>query len=399
MRIGTANVYDNALEQLYKRQSDMLTQQEQLSSGLRVNRASDDPIAAAQAERAMVRLSRIETDQRALETQRSALSTAEAGLGEALGRMQDLRELVIAAGNAGYTESDRTTLAQQISNLRDQIFAIANRTDSNGVPLFGGLGSTGSPFADIPAGVQFQGAPGQRAASTTALPGAMNGQAIWMDVPSGNRSFEVSLADANTGGVWTDTGTVVSPTLLTGHDYSISFTVIAGVTTYDVLNTSTGAPTNPVLIGQPYTSGAPIQFDGLSVLPQGAPASGDTVTIAPSTPLNIFNLLDGTINSINNASSDNRLSQAIALSLAQIDTGMERLQAARGQAGDWLNRADSITDAQSARSLALESDRSRAVDADMAKAISNFTTAQTGYQAALQSYAQIQRLSLFNYIN
>ena len=396
MRIGTANVYETSLEQLYKRQNEMLTQQEQLSSGLRVNRASDDPIAAAQAERAMVRLNRIDTDQRALETQRSALSSAEAGLGEALGRMQDLRELVVAAGNAAFSPADRNTLAKQISSLRDQIFAIANRTDSNGVPLFGGLGSAGAPFADIPAGVLFQGASGQRAATTTALPGAMNGQAIWMDVPSGNRTFEVSLGAGNSGGVWTDTGHVVSPALLTGQDYRIDFTVSAGVTTYDVVNTTTSAT---VLSAQPYTSGAPIQFDGLSVLPQGAPASGDTVTIAPSTPLNIFNLLDGTINSINNASSDNRLSQAIALSLAQIDTGMERLQAARGQAGDWLNRADSITDAQSARSLALESDRSRAVDADMAKAISNFTTAQTGYQAALQSYAQIQRLSLFNYIN
>ncbi len=396
MRIGTANVYDNALEQLYKRQGDMLTQQEQLSSGLRVNRASDDPIAAAKAERVLVRLSRIDTDQRALETQRSALSSAEAGLGEALGRMQDLRELVIAAGDAGYSPNDRTTIADQISNLRDQIFAIANRTDSNGVPLFGGLGSAGAPFADIPAGVQFQGAPGQRAATTTALPGAMNGQAIWMDVPSGNRTFEVSLGAGNTGGVWTDSGTVISPALLTGDNYRIDFTVTAGVTTYDVVNTTTAAT---VLSAQPYTSGAPIQFDGLSVLPQGAPAGGDTVTIAPSTPLNLFNLLDDTINSIHSASSDNKLSQAIALSLAQIDTGMERLQAARGQAGDWQNRADSITDAQSARSLALESDRSRAVDADMAKAISNFTTAQTGYQAALQSYAQIQRLSLFNYIN
>ena len=47
MRIGTANVYETSLEQLYKRQNEMLTQQEQLSSGLRVNRASDDPIAAA----------------------------------------------------------------------------------------------------------------------------------------------------------------------------------------------------------------------------------------------------------------------------------------------------------------------------------------------------------------
>ncbi|MCP5282642.1 MAG: flagellar hook-associated protein FlgL [Rhodoferax sp.] len=396
MRIGTASAYDSSLELLYKRQTDMASQQEQLSSGLRVNRTSDDPIAAAQAERAMVRLSRIETDQRALETQRSALASAEAGLGEAIGLMQTAREFVIAAGNAAYTPANRETLATQLNSLRDQIFAIANRTDSNGVPLFGGLGSAGSPFADIPAGVLFQGAAGQRAATTTALPGTMNGQAIWMDVPSGNRTFEVSLGAANTGGVWTDPGTVLSPALVTGQNYRIDFTVTAGVTTYDVVNTTTAAT---VLSGQPYTDGAPIQFDGISVIAHGAPANGDTIDIAPSTTLNMFNLLDDTISNIDKASGDNKLAQGITLSLAQIDTGLERLQAARGQAGDWLNRADSITNAQSARSLTLEADRSRAVDVDMVKAISDFSKTQTGYQAALQSYAQIQRLSLFNYIN
>lgn len=396
MRIGTANAYDNSLELLYKRQTEMVGQQEQLSSGLRVNRASDDPIASAQAERAMVRLSRIETDQRALETQRSALSSAEAGLGEAIGLMQDAREFVIAAGNAGYTPANRQAIALQLTSLRDQIFAIANRADSNGLPLFGGLGSANAPFADIPAGVQFQGAAGQRAATTTSLPGAMNGQAIWMDVPSGNRTFEVSLAATNTGGVWTDPGTVLSPALLTGDNYRIDFTVTAGVTTYDVVDTTTSAT---VLSAQPYTDGAPIQFDGVSIVVHGAAANGDSVDIAPSTTLNVFNMLDDAIGNIDKANGDNKLAQGIALSLAQFDTALERLQAARGQAGDWLNRADSITNAQSARSLTLESDRSRAVDVDMVKAISDFGKTQTGYQAALQSYAQIQRLSLFNYIN
>lgn len=108
---------------------------------------------------------------------------------------------MLAAGNAAYTPANRDTLAAQLRSLRDQIFAIANRTDNNGLPLYGGLGSAAAPFADIPAGVQFQGAPGQRAATTTNLPGAMNGQAIWMDVPSGNRSFQVSLAAGNSGGL------------------------------------------------------------------------------------------------------------------------------------------------------------------------------------------------------
>jgi flagellar hook-associated protein 3 FlgL len=396
MRIGTSNTSDNALEQLYKRQSELSGQQEKLSSGLRVNRVSDDPLASAQAERVMVRLDRIETDQRALETQRAALSGAEAGLGEAIGLMQSAREFVIAAGNAAYSPANRDTLAQQLTSLRDQIFAISNRTDNNGVPLFGGLGSAGSPFADFPAGVLYQGAAGQRSATTTALPGTMNGQAIWMDVPSGNRTFEVSLGGGNTGTVWTDPGAVVSPTLVTGDNYSINFTVTAGVTTYDVVNTSTATT---IAAGQPYVDNAPIQFDGVSVLAQGTPGNGDALNITPSTTKNVFNLLDQTIASIDDSPSDNRLAHAVALSLSQIDTAMQRMQAARGQAGDWLNRADTITNAQSARSLSLESDRARAIDADMVKVISDFNKTQTGYQAALQSYAKMQSLSLFNYIN
>ena len=51
------------------------------------------------------------------------------------------------------------------------------------------------------------------------------------------------------------------------------------------------------------------------------------------------------------------------------------------------------------RSEQLEADRSRAEDLDMIKGISDFQNQQTGYQAALQTYASVQKLSLFNYIS
>lgn len=396
MRLGTANSFDNGLENLFKRQSQLSSLQEQLSSGKKVNRASDDPTAAAQAERAMTRLSRIDSDQRALETQRNAINKAESTLGDAIALVQNIRELAVAAGNASYTPADRTTIAQQMRAMREQLLTLANSTDSNGVPVFGGLGSAGAPFADLAAGVQFQGVAGQRAASATALPGTMNGQAIWMNVPSGNGTFKVGLNAANTGTVWTDPGSVVSPAALTGNNYSIRFNVVAGVTTYDVVNTTTSAS---VASGQPYTDGGPIQFDGMSVIVHGTPQTGDAVDIAPSTQSNVFKLIDDTIASVDNTPGNNQLAQAVSLSLAQIDTGLQRLQSARGQAGDWLNRADSITSTQNANSITLEADKSRAVDLDMAKGFSDFNLAQTAYQAALQSYAQIQKLSLFNFIN
>jgi flagellar hook-associated protein 3 FlgL len=396
MRTGTANTYDNALQQLFQRQSDLAAQQEKLTSGNRVNRASDDPQAAAQAERAMVRISRVETDQRALEVQRGAISTAETTLGDATELVRSVRELVIQSGNAGNLPGDRTILAKKMSDLRDQLLTLANRSDSNGVPLFGGLGSTSAPFADVPAGVQYQATPGQRSTTTTGLPGAMNGQAIWMDVKSGNGTFEVGLGAANTGAAWTDAGTVTAPGALTGNNYSVNFSVVNGVTSYDVVNTTTSVT---VAAGQPYSDGAPVQFDGMSVVVHGQPANGDSVSVAPSAQTNIFKVLDDAIRGVDNKPGGNQMSQTVSLALKQIDTGLDKLQAARSQAGVWLNRADSITSAQEARTIALNGDKSRAIELDMVKGISDFKLLDTGYQAALQSYAQIQKLSLFNFIN
>ena len=78
---------------------------------------------------------------------------------------------------------------------------------------------------------------------------------------------------------------------------------------------------------------------------------------------------------------------------------MARIAGARGQAGALLVLADRITSNQEKRSIQLDGDRSRAEDLDMIKGISDFQNQQTGYQAALQSYASVQKLSLFNFIS
>lgn len=401
MRLGSANTYDNALQNLYTRQADLSSQQEKLTSGKNVNRASDDPTGASQAERTMTRLTRVATEQRALDVQRNSITMAETTLGDATNLTQSIRELVVSAGNGAYSKSDRATIAQQLSGLRDQLFTLSNRTDTNGIPLFGGLGSASAPFTDATTGVVFNGIPGQRSSTEVSLPSAMNGQAIWMNVPTGNGSFNVGLpvapATLNTGGVWAEPGQVISPTLLTGASYTVTFTVdasvVPNVTTYDVPTAS------PPVVAQPYVDGQAIQFDGMSFVTHGAPATGDVLEITPSTTSNIFKVIDDAIASIDNAPGSSTLNHAIALALTQIDTSMDRVQSARGQAGDWLNRADNIENTQNGRTVQLNADKSRAEDLDMVKGISDFQKFQTGYQAALQSYAQVQKLSLFNYLS
>ena len=402
MRLGSANTYDNTLANLTTRQADLASLQEKLSAGKRVVRASDDPTGAAQAERAMTRIARIETEQRALNIQRNSMTMAESTLGNAVETLQSIRDLVISAGNAGYSNINRTSIAQQISSLRDQLFTFANRQDSNGVPLFGGLGSATAPFTDqIVAGVQFQGTSGQHASTAVSIPSAMDGQAIWMSTPTGNGVYKVSLGTntitglANSGTAWSDVGQIINPSALTGDNYSISFSVVGGVTTYDVTDTTTATT---VLSGQTYTSGKNIQFDGMSIRVEGVPSDGDTLAVASSTTTNIFKVVDDAIAAIKDKPYDNKLMQAYTRALAEIDAGMDRIQSARGLAGDLLNRADIIDSNQETKAVQIKSDQSRAEDIDMIKGISDFQNQQTGYDAALKTYAQVQRLSLFNYL-
>jgi flagellar hook-associated protein 3 FlgL len=395
MRLGTANTYDNTLANLTSRQTGLADMQEKLSAGKKVVRASDDPTGAAQAERALTRTARVDTEQRALNLQRNSITAAESTLGDATDALQRFRELVISAGDAAYSSTNRTSIAEEMTSLRDQLFTYANKEDSNGIPLFGGLGSPALPFTDAAAGVTFNGIPGQRASTPVSIPSVMDGQTVWMNVPTGNGVFAVGLGGANTGTLWTDQGQVVTPGSLTGDNYTVTFSVVAGVTTYSVLNNTTALP---VGVPQPYVDGQNIQFDGLSFTAHGTPANGDTVQIAPSTRTDLFKVLDTAIAGIKGAGNTNLLTQSITQSLVQIDTGMARVQSARGQAGELLKRADIIDGNQQNKTIQLAADRSRAEDMDMVKGISEFQNQQTGYEAALKTYAQVQRLSLFNYL-
>ncbi len=393
-RFASATAYDNAVRQLTTRQSQLSRLQEQLSASKRVLRPSDDPTAAAQAERAITRQARVTTDQRALEVQRNAVANAESTLSDAVKAVQDFRTLVVQAGNTSLTAADRASIAQQLSGLRDQILGYANTKDSNGLPLFGGLGSTASPFVDAGTGVTFDGIAGQAAAGEVAVPAMLDGHAAWMDVPTGNGVFSMAQA-AGTTAVWSDAGQVTDPAALTGHGYRIEFSVTGTTASYNVIDTTTNTA---VQTAQPYTAGQAIQFDGVSLVARGTPADGEALVLSPSTRTSLFGVLDQAIAGVRDAAGGAALAQNVAQALVQVDAGLSRLSSSRGVAGDLLNRVDNIATRQAARSDQLEADRSRAEDLDVVKALSEFQNQQTAYSAALGSYAQIQKLSLFNFI-
>ncbi|MGU3629420.1 flagellar hook-associated protein FlgL [Comamonas sp. C24C] len=399
-RIGTANMYDSTINNLGSRQSSLVDLMEKTTAGKRVLRASDDPVAAAQAERARTRISRSENDQRVLGAQRDVIAQGESELGKAHDALLDFRDLLLQAGNGSYDQVARDALVQQMQSLRDQILGYANAKDSNGLPIFRGLGSPDTPLQSTPPGSSSQLNPGQNTGSDNGLPISLDGHAAWLNVPTGNGVFVVNGAASNSGKAWADLGSVTDPSQVTGDSYTLVFTKdpSSGEISYEI-NSSSATATNPVVTATPYKEGQAITVGGQQISVKGTPADGDSFTMSPSTRTDIFSVLDQAIATVKGGTTGSTaLQQGLGRALGELDSGMNRVQAMRSYAGDQLNRADSLESNMKDQALTQEGARSRAEDIDMITALSQVETQKVGLQAALQSYAQMQKLSLFNYI-
>lgn len=397
MRISTANAYDTGIATLMQRQLDITNLQNQMTTGKRVNQASDDPAAAAIAARAVAAQGQITATQRAVAASQTVMTQTESSLGDAGNLLQSARALLVQAGNATLSDTDRQSIATQLQSIRGQLLDIANTSNGAGSYIFGGQGSTQKPFIETPGGVQYAAAPGQTlAGGGTNLPLTTDGNAVWMTAPTGNGVFATS-ADPGVTDATIDTGSVSDPSALTGANYTLSFTVSGGVTTYAVLKN--GAPT--AVTAAPYVSGQAIAVDGMTVAVSGTPSSGDQFQIAPSTPTqSVFGTLDKAISELSTPGRTGaQIAQSNAETLQSMDSAMNHLEAARGVAGDVLNSIANFTDRLNAQNLAATTTQSNAEDVDMVSAISTFQNEQNGYDAALKSYAMVQRLSLFQYVN
>jgi flagellar hook-associated protein 3 FlgL len=198
MRIASSTAFESSLANLQKRQQSLSGLQEQLTAGKRVLRPSDDPAAAAQAERARAALARNDGQQRALDASKNAMQLGESALGDAGDLLQRARELVIQAGNGGNSDADRKTLADAIRGVRNDLLAVANRDDGAGRYLFGGQGTGGAPMVDTPGvGVVFKGTAGQlQAAAGESTLLSLDGRAAFLQAPDpANPGSTVSVFD------------------------------------------------------------------------------------------------------------------------------------------------------------------------------------------------------------
>lgn len=401
MRLSTANIFDASIATLQKRQQHMQDSQQRLTSGKRIERASDDPTGAARAERALAAIGQVEANQRALDASRNSMTLSESALGDAGEILQQIRETLVAAGNASYSDPERAGLANKISGLRAQLLSIANRPDGVGGFLFSGQGSSNPPFLDTPGGVVFAGLPGSvETGNLDSFALTVDGRLAWEQGRSGNGSFVTgAAANSITGSPakgWIDSGRVLDPKQLTSNNYDIAISGVAPAATYTFTNTDTGAVQSGA-----FSPGQTLSFEGMAVQIGGAPADGDLSQIKPaSSDLKLFAVLDQAVTDLRTTNRGGaEITQANLVAIRDLDAAMSNLQNVRSQVGERMNNLDGSENRMAALKQYSQQERSAAEDLDMVQGISDFQNQQTGYDAALKTYAMVQRMSLFQYIN
>lgn len=425
MRISTNQLFQSGLSAMQGAQSKLNKTNLQMATGRRILTPADDPGGAAQAVQLKGAIKTTEQYQRNADLAKPKLEYEEAQLVAVGNAIQRVRELVVAGNNDTYNPENRKIIAGEIRQLREDLFGLANSQDANGEYLFAGTRSQRQPFRLGDDGrVSYVGAEGAGAVREVDITGnrriAMGdtGAHVFMNIPerSGLLTESVLAPDNSLNAVaGVDLKTEVADLQRSldsaGQSFRIRFEDDSGTLTYQVLDPDGNAvkDQNGALIGGPYVANQSIEFAGRRVTltlpattPPTLPADGDEILSRPVTQVSLFKTLDDIATAFEAPATDEagreQLSHAAGLALRNIDSGLGRIDEVRTAVGLRLGTLDTQTELNDERLVDLNSTLSDIQDLDYAEAISRFQLQQTVLQAAQQTYTQVNRLSLFDFL-
>lgn len=353
---------------------------EKLSSGYRINRAADDAAGLGISEKMRAQIRGNQQAVRNAQDGISMVQTAEGALDEVHSILQRMRELSVQAANGTYAEggAERTSIGQEIQQLKSEIDRIATSTKFNGQSLLtGSLSGSLDAASELEVGVQLNTTGGAAAVTKVNVSGA-KAQAYTL----------------------TGTGTDLTLTGADGSAQTISVNAIAanesGSLNFSNLGVSielaaTSAGKTAAGIVTDITAAAADTFtvtgSGSAQLQIGA-NSGDNLAISFS---NMQTSELGASTDLNAIITDDQNVSTIALAetlMEELDGAIEDVNAQRGELGAVQNRLESTVRSLGVTVENLSAAESRIRDADIAELSSAMVSQQILQQAGISVLSQ-----------
>lgn len=413
MRISTTQLFTDSTRNMLEGQSRLAEIQNKISSGKNFQSLAEDPVGASRVVNLKREMSQLETFQSNIDATRRQLSLEESTLADVTTGVIRARELIIQAGNGSLNDSDRRAISYEIEEIVDYLANLMNTRDAKGEYLFSGSKGATQSYARQPDGTyQYQGDSTTREiqiASSQYIASSDTGQALFQAVtPSVGLEVLGATSDLKSG-IDTSSGLVVSDEAAFSASFAatgdLSLTVAASTASSGSYTLSDSA--GNVVSGPVTYSAVPVEIEltgaTLTLSPQSS--GSETVTLRYSeTEGNVLNTLVANVEALrtlssNNTSENDALYDNLELTLNQLDAVQARLSDSVASMGGRLNVLDAAEYSNSDFKLLTETTLSAVEDLDYTSASTELAKRQLALEASYASFAKIQGLSLFNYID
>jgi flagellin len=129
--------YD-AHRNLVNTENQLSKSMQRLSSGLRINSASDDAAGLAISQKLTGQVNGLAQAQRNAQDGVSLVQTAEGSLNQVHAMLQRVRELAVQYNNGTLAASDQGAIQSEVNQLQSEIARIGSTAQFNGIALFSG---------------------------------------------------------------------------------------------------------------------------------------------------------------------------------------------------------------------------------------------------------------------
>jgi flagellar hook-associated protein 3 FlgL len=390
----TTNIYNNVIYGLRLNTDAMARLQEQVSTGAKVNRASDDPSAAysiltlnSQGKSLQNYIDNLSNVSDTLELSSTIVSNITSYLAEVKSKLTQ-----VASGT--YGQQSREIIAESINNVLEQIASLANTKNLNQY-MFGGADTASAPYViqrtngEITA-VTYQGSTDER--DVEVAPGVQTSAfCVGSDIFSANDRGDPIFMGTTGAKAGTGTSSVRGDVWLTvindGSNYKLSIDDGASYVTVP-----TGGNAN-----QPVTDSRTGQV--LYVDTTGINSTGVELVRVPGT-YDVFSTLISIRDILKNKRnvSDEQLSQLQDSCLSSLDEVRNILVQDSVSIGSKVGFLDDLKESLEGLKNSAEDETARLQDADITQIAIDLARRQVLYQASLAVAAKIMSMTLLDFI-
>ncbi len=151
-----------------------------------------------------------------------------------------------------------------------------------------------------------------------------------------------------------------------------------------------------------FTDGDAIAFNGIEFKVNGEPEDTDSFTINESTNQSMFETFQALADVLkmpqDSPEDSAKFQSAMGKVMKELDLALDNTNTVLAEVGARMNAVDTEYEANAGAVLTLKQNLSSVQDLDMAEAITKFDIQVISLQAAQQSFAKMQGLTLFNYL-